>query len=378
VISPRNTDRFSEAHQGKEFIVSDQVMGRISHVRLLIVGAALATALVAGIQPGHAATGGTLLEFNVDPVLTSTTTSVTSSQAFPDGSSTAACFIQVDAKGAQSKTMGNCAGTSLITDCTGGAFALAPSADVHGAALVMNGVRTQTGARAEDFSACGEQANGVRVGLSAKLTGYTAGSKLVFYFNNDATAQSSGCATFGESTTFTAAGCFANTSTLNNGTFYEVTGDAGGSGTIYETTCASFTTGGCLANANLGGVFILATGVPAATGTAGVLSGTATPHTTGTTGSPLAAFPVTLSRSHGVTHLSWYSDLLVKGFNVVDGQVRLNRHVVTSTTGHYHFNTKQRIHDLRLQVVPLHPRPSVQRTVSLIVDQYRSATRRSS
>ncbi len=325
---------------------------KITHMKRLLLGAAIGVALIAGIKPGHAATGGTLVEFNVDPVLTSATTNVISSQAFPDGGTTATCFIQVDNKGAQSKTLGNCRGIALNTDCAGSSFSLAPTADVHGAALVMNGVRTQTGARAEDLSACGEQANGVRVGLSAKLTGYTAGSKLVFYFNNDATAQTSGCATFAEGTTFSMAGCFADTSTLNNGTFYEVTGDAGGSGTIFETTCASFTTGGCNANATLGGVFLLAAGIPTANGTVAVPNATATAQTTGTAGTPLAAFPVTLSRSHGLTHLSWYSNLLVKGFNVMDGQVRLNRHLVTSATGHYHFNTKRTIHDLRLEVVP--------------------------
>lgn len=50
---------------------------------------------------------------------------------------------------------------------------------------------------------------------------------------------------------------------------------------------------------------------------------------------------LTFSRKGGMTHIRWYSTARVLGFNVYTGTVQLNHHLVTSTTGWYHFNTRR-------------------------------------
>src|SRR5436305_5706498 len=100
-----------------------------NHLKILVPIAALVAGLVIGGGSGRAATGGTLSQFATDPAITSSATGVTSSQAFPDGTTSAACLIKVDATGAQTHTFGNCTGLSVNASCASGAFSTNPAAD---------------------------------------------------------------------------------------------------------------------------------------------------------------------------------------------------------------------------------------------------------
>src|SRR5947209_14800961 len=109
-------------------------------VALGAVGLVLAVALQ-GLSASHAATdpasGGTIVQFGTDQTLTTSSTGVTTTQAFPGGGTSAACFIQATtSSGVQTITSGNCTGITLTVTCASNPIpASNPTADVHGAAI---------------------------------------------------------------------------------------------------------------------------------------------------------------------------------------------------------------------------------------------------
>jgi hypothetical protein len=228
---------------------------------------------VQGLSPSHAQTGGTVSQFGTDQTLTASATGVTTTQAFPDGATTAGCFIQVtSASGAQGTTMGSCAGITLTITCASAAFNSTQTTDQHGAAVVVGTTRTLSGAYDTGGPCAGASPPaGVTPTSAATLAGFPAGSKLVWFINNDTNASRNGCFQYFEGTTGATAQCFANTATGNNGTFYEVT-STGATGSLYQTKATSGT--GASGNLTIGGVFIEAAAA-AATSTPGGPTATA-------------------------------------------------------------------------------------------------------
>jgi hypothetical protein len=250
-----------------------------------VTGLVLALA-VQGLSPGHAQTGGTISQFGTDQTLTASATGVTTTQAFPDGATSAGCFIQVtSASGAQSTTMGSCTGITLTITCASSAFSSTQTSDQHGAAIAVGGTRTLSGAY-DTGGPCAGAAPEVGViapTSAATLTGFAAASNIVWFINNDTSASRNGCFQYFDNGTGTTKQCFTNASSGNNGTFYEVTSsakdpddtdvDGDDFGRLYQTKAASGT--GSSGNLTIGGVFIEAAGGAAATATPG--GPTATP-----------------------------------------------------------------------------------------------------
>lgn len=262
-----------------------------SRVVLAAVGLALAFA-VQGYAPSQAATGGTIVQFGADQTLTTSATGVTTTQAFPDGTTAAGCFIKVtSATAAQTITYGNCAGITLTVACASAAFVQSPASDMKGAALNIGGTRTLSGAydTGGPCSAANPPA-GITATSAAMLSGYTAGSQLVWFINNDTNASRDGCFQYVEPEGSSTAQCFANTSAGNNGTFYQVTAQ-GTTGTLFQSKAASGT--GASGNLTIGGVFIVpaqagATATATATGAATATATTAAATATATTAAATA------------------------------------------------------------------------------------------
>jgi len=229
---------------------------------------------VQGLSPSHAQTGGTIGQFGADQTLTASATGVTTTQAFPDGATTAGCFIQVTAaSGAQSTTMGSCTGITLTITCASAAFSSTQTTDQHGAALVVGTTRTLSGAYDTGGPcAAASPPAGVTPTSAATLAGFPAGSKLVWFINNDTSASRNGCFQYFEGTTGATVQCFANTATGSNGTFYEAT-STGTTGSLYQTKAASGT--GASGNLTIGGVFVEAPAAAAPTATPGGPTATA-------------------------------------------------------------------------------------------------------
>jgi hypothetical protein len=252
----------------------------ITRTKIAVGATGLVLALaVQGLSPSHAQTGGTIGQFGADQTLTASATGVTTTQAFPDGATTAGCFIQVTAaSGAQSTTMGSCTGITLTITCASAAFSSTQTTDQHGAAMVVGTTRTLSGAYDTGGPcAAASPPAGVTPTSAATLAGFPAGSKLVWFINNDTSASRNGCFQYFEGTTGATVQCFANTATGSNGTFYEAT-STGTTGSLYQTKAASGT--GASGNLTIGGVFVEAATTAAATATPAAGAGTVTPTST--------------------------------------------------------------------------------------------------
>jgi hypothetical protein len=260
-------------------------------VTLGVTGLVLALA-VQGFSLGHAAStpNGTLAQFGTDITLTTSATGVTSSQAFPGGGTTAGCFIQVTTKSdVQTATSGACTGITLTVTCASNAFNNPLTADGKGSGIINGANHTNAGAY--DTGGCPAAATnppGITPTSSVTLSGYTVGSTLVFYINNDAQASRDGCFQYyeGSGTGLTTQQCFANTAAGNDGAFYSVVAQ-GTSGILVQTKGPAAP--GSSGNLTIGGVFIVpaAATTPAATATAG------TPAATATVGTPAATATAT-------------------------------------------------------------------------------------
>src|SRR5947209_2762466 len=244
--------------------------------------------------------------FGTDATVTASGSGVTDSQAFPDGSHTASCFVQINSKsGVQSTTTGSCSAYTVTVTCSSFQFSSTPAVDQHGAAVILGGSRQLVGAY-DTGPSCTAPANAT---LTYTVSGIAAGTRVVFFWNNDSSASRGGCVAYNDVSGNSFPACVQNSATGNNGTYYEVI--AGGTtGTAFQMKGAAGL--GASGNLTAGGVFINATG-----------------------GSPLSASLVTVHRSHGLNHVRWYSAAQLRGFNVYNGNTKLNRHLVTSTTHWY-------------------------------------------
>jgi hypothetical protein len=247
--------------------------------------------------------GARLVQLATDATLTVSSAGVTSSQPFPDGGTTAACFIKTTTKsGPQTTTFGNCTGFTLNMTCSSFQFASTPAADQHGAAVVEpNGTRALSGGYDT-----GPSCTTVKVGtslatLTADVTGVTPGTRLVFWWNNDSGAERDGCVSYKETTGFAVPACIQNVATGLNGAYYEVaTVGTGGTAYQYKGSAVAPPQGqkiacpaGCYASGNLtfGGVFI---------GTSGG-------------GLPLSA-QLGGGHLHGLSSVHWFSPLKAHAF----------------------------------------------------------------
>jgi hypothetical protein len=250
--------------------------------------------------------GARLVQFAADSTLATSSSGVTSSQAFPDGGTTAACFIKVTTKsGPQTTTFGNCSGFTLNMTCSSFQFASTPTADQHGAAVVEpSGTRDLSGAYDNGPSCPTVKVGSSLATLVADVTGVTAGTRLVFWWNNDTSASRDGCVAYKEASGSAVPACLQNIATGLNGAYYEIA-TVGTSGTAYQYRGGSVGAppqgqnvscpGNCFASGNLtlGGVFIGATGG----------------------GLPLSAQLAGGSKLHGLTGIHWYSPLKAHGVN---------------------------------------------------------------
>lgn len=263
-----------------------------------------------------------VVQFGTDATITASGTGVTSSQAFPDGSHTAGCFVQINSKsGVQSNTTGSCAGYTVTVTCSSFQFSSNPATDQHGAAVIIGGTRQLVGAY-DTGPSCTSPANAT---LTYTVSGIAAGTRVVFFWNNDTSGSRGGCVAYTDATGNSYPACVQNSATGNNGTYYEVVAGAG-TGTAFQTKGAAGL--GAPGNLTAGGVFIGVTG-----------------------GTPLSASLVTVHRTHGLNHIRWYSAAQVRGFNVYNGHTKLNRHLVTSATRWYSFSTRHTINHLHLVAV---------------------------
>jgi hypothetical protein len=242
--------------------------------------------------------GARIVQFAADAVLTASSSGVTNSQVFPDGGNSAACFIKVTTHtGPQTTTFGNCAGYTLTMTCSSFQFGSTPNADQHGAAVVEpNGTRDLSGGYDTGPSCTTVKVGSSLATLVADVSGVTAGTKLVWWWNNDASGERDGCVAYKESSGFSVPACIQNVATGVNGAYYEVA-SVGTSGTAYQYKGSAVAPpqgqkiscpAGCYASGNLtlGGLFI---------GTSG--------------GSvPLSAQPVGGSL-HTLNTVHWYSPL---------------------------------------------------------------------
>jgi hypothetical protein len=261
-------------------------------------------------------------EFGTDATVTGTSSGVTDSQAFPDGSTTAACFVQINSKsGVQSNTTGSCSGYTVTVTCSSFQFSSTPATDQHGAAVILGGTRQLVGAY-DTGPSCTSPANAT---LTYTVSGISAGTRLVFFWNDDAGGPRGGCLGYTDSSGNSYPACVQNSPSGNNGTYYEVIAGAS-TGTAFQMKGASGL--GAPGNITAGGVFINVTG-----------------------GKPLSASLVTVHRSSGLNHIRWFSAAQVRGFNVYNSRTRLNAHLITSTTHWYHFTTRHAINHLRIVAV---------------------------
>jgi hypothetical protein len=316
-----------------------------TRMKLLIVGVAAVMAFaVLGAHNSQAATGGTIVQFSTDPTITSTSSGVTSSQAFPDGSTTALCFIQVTTAGAQpaANAYGACTGITVTQTCGSVSFDKTGSTGSSGAALTINGTKTWKGFY--DTGPSCTTVTGQQATSSFGVAGLTAGQNVIAFWNNDTQGSRDGCVAYTDSGATAASQCFANSASGKNGTFYEATAQAA-TGIAYQTKGSA--TPGSSGNLTLGGVFIEAA---QAAGTPTTPSASPTPTTPSASPTPtktivLAAHAsLSVSRSHGVTTLRWYSTAQVRGFNVFDGTKKVNRKLVTSHNFRYTFKTTRVLH----------------------------------
>jgi hypothetical protein len=261
-------------------------------------------------------------QLGTDDTITGSSTGVTSSQKFPDGATTASCFVQINSKsGVQSNTTGSCSGYTVTVTCSSFQFSSTPPADQHGAAVVLAGTRQLVGAY-DTGPSCTSPANAT---LTYTVSGIAAGTRVVFFWNNDSSASRGGCVAYTDTSGNSYPACVQNSATGNNGTYYEVIAGAA-TGTAFQMKGATGL--GASGNLTAGGVFINVTG-----------------------GRPLSASLVTVHRIQGLNHIRWFSAAHVRGFNVFNGHTKLNHHLVTSATGWYTFSTRRRVNHLRLLAV---------------------------
>jgi hypothetical protein len=276
-----------------------------------------------------ATTPARLLQFGTDVTLTATGSGVTSSQAFPDGATTAGCFVQITSKsGPQTTSVGSCAGYTVNVTCSSFQFNNTPTTDQHGAAVVIGGVRQQAGGY-DTGGGCAGAPAGVNATLTYSVSGVTAGTRLVFYWNDDANTARDGCVSYADASGASSIpACFTNSAATFNGTFYEVAA-SGTSGTAFQTKANQIggqPTLGSSGNLTAGGVFIA------------VAPG----------GVPLSATSIKTRSSRGLTTIRWFAPHPVAGFNVYDGPTRLNSRLVTSKNQWYSYSTRHTVHALRL------------------------------
>ena len=363
---------------------ADTRMARITRTRLLIGAAALA--LVTGVafqgaRQGDAATYVGLTMLSADPVLTSTSTGVTSTTPFPGGGTTAKCFINISWDGTDHNTpvytpYGDCTGdsitnvdTSYITDANA---AVQAGVTTAGSAFSMNGTAYWTYAYdAGDAAAFSATAVGsfIHPTLEVSITN-NAGEQAVLYANDDTQAARSGCFNYVDTGGEATPQCFAIAAAGPGGAWYSVQTQAG-SGTFAETKCVAADYATCTGtvgadgNVPVTGVFFLAA---QATGPTNTPAATDTPVATETPGGPtdtptvvaptatattpvLAASYVRVNRAHGLTKIHWVSTAKVRGFNVFDKHAKINKHLVTSKSANYHFTTHHVFKQLRLKPV---------------------------
>jgi hypothetical protein len=225
-----------------------------SKVALGATGLVLALALQ-GLTASHAATGGTLGALSTDTTITSSTSGVTVSNAFPDGKTLAACFIPATtASGAQSGGVGNCSAYTLTITCASAAFNNHPTASLNGASIV-NGTTTMNSGAYDTGGPCASAGapTGVTPTSAATLSGYAAGDTLVWFINNDTNASRDGCFEYVENTEISTQQCFANVAAGPNGHYYAVTASST-SGALYQVKGTA--SPGSSGNLTIGGVFV--------------------------------------------------------------------------------------------------------------------------
>lgn len=339
-------------------------MASIKRMKLLMAVGAAALVFGVGAHQSQAATYVGLSQFGTDTTVTATSTGVTVSNPFPDGTTTAKCFILITDKGDHTPAYtpyGDCSGdqiTDVKTSYVSDSSAVTLVSAQNGAALSINGTGTYTFAydAGAIYPASGSF---TATNLNVAVTN-NAGEKVVLLVNNDTgTTARNGCFNYVDAGGEATPQCFAvdptNMAGGKSGAFYEAQTQAT-SGMFAEGAAASGT--GSSGNIPVEGVFFLAGSTTGGTATSTPTGSVSTPTSTpvGSVSTPtatatqpvLAASYVRVHRSHGMTHLMWISSNKVRGYNVFDHHTRINKKLVTSKTNIYHFNTKHVFKHLRL------------------------------
>jgi serine/threonine protein kinase/class 3 adenylate cyclase/sugar lactone lactonase YvrE len=198
---------------------------------------------------------------SADTAIRITARGVTVSNALPDGSTAARCFIQVTARsGVQRNRFGNCAGIALTVTCSSASYnldKLAPSG--RGASISINGKPAWTGAYDQGTSPpCPNHPKGINDSLAAHLAGTTAGQNIVWLVGGDnqghintTGAVRSGCFAYLETAGASASRCVQTDYTRKVGSFFDEVAARGTAGDFVETGTAAFS-----ADLTLQGVFL--------------------------------------------------------------------------------------------------------------------------
>jgi sugar lactone lactonase YvrE len=256
-------------------------VGAAAGVAVLLL---IAAVMVAGFLPGGGSSaaapapkglaavagwGSSATPNHTDTAIRSTAHGVTVSNPFPDGSSTAQCFIQVTTKsGAQSDTFGHCGGVTLAVTCASGSYNLAKLAPSGtGAGLTIDGLHLWAGAYDQGTNpSCPNHPRGVADSLAAHLSGTAAGQNLVWlvggdnlgHFGDPTSTQRSGCFAYIEAAGTSESRCVQTDFRKDVGSFYDEVAARGASGDLVETGST-----GNLADVTLQGVFVEAPGASA-------------------------------------------------------------------------------------------------------------------
>jgi hypothetical protein len=305
-------------------------MATLTRTKVLVIAIAILVGFAVWPHGGQAASGGTTKNVTSDTTITSTASNVTVSNAFPDGNTTAQCFISINQKsGVQSPTYGNCSGLSATVTCASGQYdlsVLAPSG--VGASTSINGTPTWNGVYDQGASPpCTNTPAGAKASLMADVAGTAAGQNVVFlwttsnsgHFNVAGSAERSGCVQYLETSGTSTPGCFIlNYKTGPGAGYYEATAQ-GATGTVYESPNAGNTPYPDRADMTLSGVFVEAPGQAAVpTNTPGGPTNTPLPATATPTPGPgatlgarlvqFAADSTLTSTSSGVTSSQVFPD----------------------------------------------------------------------
>jgi serine/threonine-protein kinase len=213
--------------------------------------------------------GGPTTANRTDTAIRSSSGGVLVSNAFPDGRTTARCFIEVTtSSGTQRTRYGDCSGVSLDVTCASAPYNLSSQAPSRiGASLSVDGRRAWTGAYDQGTSPpCPNHPKGVNDSLAARLSGTTTGQNLVWlvggdnqgHVGNPTSTQRSGCFEYTETAGASSAHCVQTDFSKGPGSFYYEARSHGGSGVLVETGNSANIRG----DLTLQGVFVEAPGRP--------------------------------------------------------------------------------------------------------------------